>query len=66
MILKYFTGDKVEKKNRIMPYPFRMKPDMRQWIDNVAENRRRSTQVQLEYILEVFREKVENGELEMP
>ena len=26
-----------------------MKPDMRQWIDNVAENRRRSTQVQLEY-----------------
>lgn len=56
----------MEKKNRIMPYPFRMQPDMRQWIDNVAENRRRSTQVQLEYILEVFREKVENGELEMP
>ncbi|MER1734466.1 hypothetical protein [Proteus mirabilis] len=56
----------MEKKNRIMPYPFRMKPDMRQWIDNIAENRRRSTQVQLEYILEVFREKVENGELEMP
>ncbi|MBI6340329.1 MULTISPECIES: hypothetical protein [Proteus] len=56
----------MEKKNRIMPYPFRMKPEMRKWIDHVAENRRRSTQVQLEYILEVFREKVENGELEMP
>lgn len=56
----------MEKKNRIAPYPFRMKPEMRQWIDNVAEDRRRSTQVQLECILEMFRKKVENGELEMP
>lgn len=66
MKLKYFIGEKMEKKNRITPYPFRMKPEMRQWIDNVAEDRRRSTQVQLECILEMFRKKVENGELEMP
>lgn len=56
----------MEPKNRIAPYPFRMKPEMRQWIDGVAQEKRRSTQVQLEYILELVKEKVQSGEFELP
>ncbi|ELI9034550.1 hypothetical protein [Morganella morganii] len=56
----------MEKKNRISPYPFRMQPDMRKWIDEVASEKRRSTQVQLEYILEIVREMAKNGEFRMP
>ncbi|NIA76645.1 hypothetical protein HBA43_21130 [Providencia rettgeri] len=56
----------MEPKNRIAPYPFRMEPDMRQWLDGVAKEKRRSTQVQLEYILELVREKVQSGEFKLP
>lgn len=56
----------MEKKNRIAPYPFRMQPDMRKWIDEVASEKRRSTQMQLEYILEIVREMAKNGEFQMP
>ncbi|WP_272667213.1 hypothetical protein [Providencia sp. PROV167] len=56
----------MEPKNRIAPYPFRMKPEMRQWIDGIAQEKRRSTQVQLEYILELVKEKVQSGEFKLP
>lgn len=66
MKLKYFTGDKMKKDTRPSPYPFRMEPDMRQWLDDVAKEKRRSTQVQLEYIVELVRDMVSKGELKLP
>ncbi|MDC9623577.1 hypothetical protein PSI22_18510 [Xenorhabdus sp. XENO-7] len=56
----------MRKDTRPSSYSFRMKPEMRQWLDAKAQERRRSTQVQLEYILDVVREMERKGELQLP
>ncbi|MTC26815.1 hypothetical protein GKR76_09060 [Providencia alcalifaciens] len=56
----------MKKDTRPSPYSFRMEPDMRQWLDDVAKEKRRSTQVQLEYIVELVRDMVNKGEITLP
>ncbi|WGO82355.1 hypothetical protein [Arsenophonus apicola] len=56
----------MKKDERPSPYPFRMKPEMREWLDAKAKEKRRSTQVQLEYILEIVKEKEIKGEFQVP
>ncbi|CDH33909.1 hypothetical protein [Xenorhabdus bovienii] len=56
----------MENNKRITPYPFRMKPEMRQWLEDKAEERRRSVQVQLEYIVDIVMEMERKGELQLP
>ncbi|WP_319940868.1 hypothetical protein [Xenorhabdus littoralis] len=56
----------MENNKRIAPYPFRMKPEMRQWLEDKAEEKRRSVQVQLEYIVDIVMEMERKGELQLP
>ncbi|WP_319931655.1 hypothetical protein [Xenorhabdus santafensis] len=56
----------MQRDIRPSPYPFRMKPEMRQWLEDKAEEKRRSVQVQLEYIVDIVMEMEKKGELQLP
>ncbi|MDE9443026.1 hypothetical protein KKJ13_15780 [Xenorhabdus bovienii] len=56
----------MKKDTRPSPFPFRMCPEMRQWLEDKAQEKRRSVQVQLEYIMDIVMEMERKGELQLP
>jgi hypothetical protein len=56
----------MKSNTRPSPYPFRIKPETRQWLDAIAQKKRRSIQVQLDFILDIVKEMEKNGEFKMP